>query len=38
MRVILFNSLGVACTWLGIDVTTVRKELEKLRACSSRVV
>ena len=38
VRVILFNSLDVACTWLGIDVTTVRKELEKLRACSSRVI
>ena len=30
VRVILFNSLDIACAWLGIDVTTVCKELEKL--------
>jgi len=35
VRVILFNSLDVACTWLGIDVTTVHKELEKLGASVS---
>jgi hypothetical protein len=35
VRVILFNSLDVACTWLGIDVTTVCTGLEKLRASSS---
>jgi hypothetical protein len=32
VTVILFNSLDIACTWLGIDVMTVRKELERLRA------
>lgn len=31
VQVILFNSLNVACAWLGIDVTTVCKELAKLR-------
>jgi hypothetical protein len=36
LRVILFNSLDVACVWLGIDITTVHKELEKLRTSSSR--
>jgi hypothetical protein len=35
VTVILFNSLDIACTWLGIDVMTVRKELEKLRASIS---
>jgi hypothetical protein len=35
VRVILFNSLNVACTWLGVDVTTVHKELKKLRASIS---
>lgn len=34
VRVILFNSLDTACMWLGIDVTTAHKELEKLRASS----
>ena len=35
VTVILFNSLDIACTWLGIDVMMVRKELEKLRASIS---
>jgi hypothetical protein len=35
VRVILFNSLDVACKWLGIDVTTARTELEKLQARQS---
>lgn len=35
VTVILFNSLDIACTWLGIDVMTVRKELEKLQASIS---
>ena len=35
VTVILFNSLNIACTWLGIDVMMVRKELEKLRASIS---
>jgi hypothetical protein len=30
--VILFNSLDVACVWLGIDVTTASTEIKKLRA------
>ena len=33
--VILFNSLDVACLWLGIDVTTARTELDKLWASVS---
>jgi len=32
VRVIMFNSLDVACTWLGIDGTRARQEFEKLRA------
>jgi len=35
VRVILFNSLYVACVWLGIDVTTASTELKKLRASVS---
>ena len=35
VRVILFNSLDVACLWLGIDFTTVCRELKKLRASIS---
>jgi hypothetical protein len=35
VRVILFNSLDVACTWLGIDVTTAWTELKKLRVSVS---
>ena len=35
VRVILFNSLDVACVWLGIDVMTVCTELKKLRASTS---
>ncbi|MBI3808200.1 MAG: hypothetical protein HY281_11930 [Nitrospirae bacterium] len=37
VRVILFNSLDVACKWLGIDSTTVHKELKKLRASISLI-
>lgn len=35
VRVILFNSLDVACVWLGIDVTVASTELKKLRASIS---
>ena len=35
VTVILFNSLDVACTWLGIDVTVASTELKKLRASIS---
>jgi hypothetical protein len=35
VRVILFNSLDVACTWLGIDVTMAWTELKKLRVSVS---
>lgn len=37
VRVILFNSLDVACVWMGIDVTTACTELKKLRASVSRM-
>jgi hypothetical protein len=32
LRVILFNSIDVACRWLGADISMVHKELDKLRA------
>ena len=35
VTVILFNSLNIACTWLGIDVTVASTELKKLRASIS---
>jgi hypothetical protein len=35
VRVILFNSLEVACVWLGIDATTACTELKKLQASVS---
>jgi 3',5'-cyclic AMP phosphodiesterase CpdA len=35
VRVILFNSLDVACVWLGIDVMVASTELKKLRASIS---
>jgi hypothetical protein len=35
VRVILFNSLDVACMWLGTDVTMAYTELKKLRASAS---
>jgi hypothetical protein len=39
LRVILLNSLDVACKWVGADVLMVYKELDKLRAglASSKV-
>jgi hypothetical protein len=37
VRVILVNTLGIACTWLGVDLLTVLEELKKLRARSSFV-
>lgn len=33
MRVILFNSLDVACAWLGADVARTREAFEQLRSC-----
>ena len=35
VRMILFNTLEVACVWLGIDVAAARKELEQLRGHAS---
>jgi hypothetical protein len=37
VRAILFNSLNVACTWLGIDVARAREELKKFRGNRSLV-
>lgn len=37
VRMILFNTLDVACAWLGIDVEAARKELEQLRGHISHV-
>ncbi|THJ25134.1 MAG: hypothetical protein CAF45_002075 [Nitrospira sp. CG24E] len=37
VRAILFNSLDVAGTWLGIDVARAREELEKFRGNRSLV-
>jgi hypothetical protein len=31
LRLIAFDDLGPACTWLGIDVTQVRSMIEQLR-------
>jgi hypothetical protein len=33
LRVILFNSLDVACAWVGVDVTRAREAFEKLQSC-----
>ena len=33
MRVILFNSLDVACAWLGVDVMRAGEAFEQLRSC-----
>ena len=37
VAVILFNTLGIACTWLGVDLLIVLEELNKLRANRSFV-
>ena len=34
VAVILFNTLGIACIWLGVDLLIVLEELKKLRANS----
>jgi len=37
VRAILFNTVGIACTWLGVDLPRVLEELKKLQDCSSFV-
>ena len=37
VRAILFNSMDIACTWLGIDVAIVRKELMNLQGHTSPI-
>jgi len=37
VRVIVFNSLDIACIWLGLDVNVVRTQLQVLRAESALV-
>jgi len=37
VKVIVFNSLDIACTWLGIDVNVARKQLQALQAQSAQV-
>lgn len=37
VAVILFNTLGIACTWLGVDKQMVSEELKMLQANSSFV-
>lgn len=32
VKVIVFNSLDIACTWLGLDVNVARKQLRSLQA------
>lgn len=37
VKVIVFNSLDIACTWLGLDVNVARKQLQALQAQSAQV-
>lgn len=37
VKVIVFNSLDIACTWLGLDVNVARKQLQILKAQSAPV-
>lgn len=37
VRMILFNTLDIACAWLEIDAAAARKELEQLRGHLSHV-
>lgn len=37
VKVIIFNSLDIACTWLGLDVNLARKQLQALQAESAQV-
>lgn len=37
VKVIVFNSLDIACTWLGLDVNVARKQLQALQAEAAQV-
>ncbi|THJ23677.1 MAG: hypothetical protein CAF44_001695 [Nitrospira sp. CG24D] len=37
VKVIVFNSLDIACTWLGLDVNVARTQLQTLQAQSVQV-
>jgi len=37
VKVIVFNSLDIACTWLGLDVNVARKQLQALQAQSTQM-
>ena len=37
VKVIVFNSPDIACTWLGLDVDVARKQLQDLQAQSTQV-
>lgn len=37
VKVIVFNSLDIACAWLGLDVNVARKQLQILKAQSVQV-
>lgn len=37
VKVIVFNSLDIACTWLGLDVNVARNRLQILQAQSEQV-
>lgn len=37
VKVIVFNSLDIACTWLGLDVNVARNQLQILKAQSTQV-
>ncbi|NOS76863.1 MAG: hypothetical protein HOP35_02855 [Nitrospira sp.] len=36
VKVIVFNSLDIACTWLGLDVNVARNQLQTLQAQSGQ--
>lgn len=36
VKVIVFNSLDIACTWLGLDVNVARTQLQTLQAQSAQ--
>jgi len=36
VKVIVFNSIDIDCTWLGLDVNVARKQLQILQAQSAQ--
>jgi hypothetical protein len=38
VKVIVFNSIDIACTWLGLDVNAARNQLQALQAQSGQTV